>query len=217
MEILPGRYIAASAVDALWQECSGILQQYHSKNPLHAGIKTAELRQKLCPNTDQAVADALLLQLCREGHIRRVAERFALSDFAIHLTKRQNNIRTKLLQTYAKAGIESPATADVMETFPQNERADAKQVLECMVTGGELVMLTPQICWHHKVYAEACQVAAQHFAENEFLTLGEMRDLLHTSRKYALALLEYYDKNRITKKDGDNRKLTSAEPDWGML
>ena len=43
--------------------------------------------------------------------------------------------------------------------------------------------------------------------EHETLTLGELRDLINSSRKYTLAVLEYYDKNRITKKDGDLRYL----------
>ena len=47
----------------------------------------------------------------------------------------------------------------------------------------------------------------KHFDENETLTLGQLRDLINSSRKYTLAVLEYYDKNRITKKDGDLRRL----------
>ena len=91
--------------------------------------------------------------------------------------------------------------------FAQNERTDAKQVMESLVTGGELVLLTPQIGWHKDVFAHACQVTKDHFAANETLTLGELRDRLQSSRKYTLALLEYFDKNRITRKEGDLRRL----------
>ena len=80
-------------------------------------------------------------------------------------------------------------------------------MLESLVTGGELVMLTPQICWHKDTYTRVCDVVKAHFAEHETLILGELRDILGTSRKYAMAVLEYYDKNRITKKDGDVRRL----------
>jgi selenocysteine-specific elongation factor len=57
------------------------------------------------------------------------------------------------------------------------------------------------------VYANVCQVVQKHFDENEALTLGQLRDLINSSRKYTLAVLEYYDKNKITKKDGDLRRL----------
>jgi selenocysteine-specific elongation factor len=207
VEPLPGRFAAAAVMDRTWETCKEILAGYHKVNPLHAGMKEAEVRQKCFKNLDQAAADALLRQLCNEGKLRRTAQRYALGDFEIRFTKRQNNIKEKLLQTYRKAGIESPATDEVLATFPQNEKTDAKQVLESLVTGGQLVMLTPQICWYQDVYEQACQVTKEHFAQNETLVLGQLRDLLNTSRKYTLALLEYYDKNRITKKDGDLRYL----------
>ena len=207
VEPLEGRYASAAAMDRIWDTCREILAGYHKQNPLHAGMKEAEVRQKCFKALDQTTADALLRALRQEGKLRRVSERYALADFEIKFTKRQNNIKQKLLQTYQKAGLESPATDDVLGAFPQNEKTDAKQVLESLVTGGDLVMLTPQICWHRDIYARVCDVVKAHFADHETITLGELRDLTNSSRKYTLAVLEYYDKNRITKKDGDLRYL----------
>jgi selenocysteine-specific elongation factor len=207
VEPLEGRYASAAVMDKTWDTCREILTGYHKQNPLHAGMKEAEVRQKCFKNMDQTTADALLRALRQEGKLRRVSERYALADFEIKFTKRQNNIKQKLLQTYKNAGLESPATDDVMAGFPQNEKTDAKQVLESLVTGGDLVMLTPQICWYKDVYAGVCDVVKKHFEDHETITLGELRDLINSSRKYTLAVLEYYDKNRITKKDGDLRRL----------
>ena len=207
VEPLEGRYASAAVMDRTWDTCREILAGYHKQNPLHAGMKEAEVRQKCFKNTDQTTADALLYALRQEGKLRRISERYALADFEIKFTKRQNNIKQKLLQTYKNADLESPATDDVLAAFPQNEKTDAKQVLESLVTGGDLVMLTPQICWYKDVYARVCDVVKKHFEDHETITLGELRDLINSSRKYTLAVLEYYDKNRITKKDGDLRRL----------
>ena len=207
LQPLPGRYLAASVFDAIWDSCRGLLEQYHRQNPLHAGMKVAELRQKLLKNTDQAVADAILAALAREGKIKAVADRYALADFAVHLTKRQSAIREKLLQTYRKAGLEVPGLDEVIASFPPAEQGDCRQVVERLVSGGGLVMLTPQLCLHSQVYAQVCDKTRDFMAEHQELTLAEFRDLLGTSRKYALAVLEYYDKNKILKKDGDVRRL----------
>mgnify|MGYP001864032943 FL=1 len=207
LQPLPGRYLAASVFDAIWDSCRGLLEQYHRQNPLHAGMKVAELRQKLLKNTDQAVADAVLAALAREGKIKAVADRYALADFAVHLTKRQSAIREKLLQTYRKAGLEVPGLDEVIASFPPAEQGDCRQVVESLVSGGGLVMLTPQLCLHSQVYAQVCDKTRDFMAEHQELTLAEFRDLLGTSRKYALAVLEYYDKNKILKKDGDVRRL----------
>ena len=207
LQPLPGRYLAASVFDAIWDSCRGLLEQYHRQNPLHAGMKVAELRQKLLKNTDQAVADAILAALARERKIKAVADRYALADFAVHLTKRQSAIREKLLQTYRKAGLEVPGLDEVIASFPPAEQGDCRQVVESLVSGGGLVMLTPQLCLHSQVYAQVCDKTRDFMAEHQELTLAEFRDLLGTSRKYALAVLEYYDKNKILKKDGDVRRL----------
>jgi len=203
VEPLPGRYAAASVIDRVWEECREILSVYHRQNPLHAGIQSAELRQKLFRGMEQSRADALLGVLRQEGKLRRVADRYAMPDFTITLTKRQRNIREKLLKIYLSTGIETPITDHILEEYPQNERLDARQVLESLVSSGELVMLTPQICLHASAYAQVCEVAKAHFENNDALTLAQLRDLLHTSRKYSQAIVEYFDKIHVTRKEGD--------------
>ena len=203
VEALPGRYVAAAVIDRVWKDCQEVMALYHRLNPLHAGIQPAELRQKLFKGMERSCADALIGILHQEGKLRRQGDRFALSDFRVTLTKRQRGIREKLLKVYTAAGIETPITDHVMEGFPANERAEAKQVLESLLTSGELVMLTPQICLYRDTYQEILRAARGHFETNDSLTLAQLRDLLNTSRKYAQALVEYFDKIHITKKDGD--------------
>ena len=203
MEALPGRYVAASAIDKAWADCREILTQYHKQNPLHAGILSAELRQKLFKGMDRTCADSLIAILHQEGKIRKLTDRYALSDFTVTLTKRQRNIREKLLQVYTTSGIETPITDHIMEGFPSNERTEARQVLESLITSGDLILLTPQICLHRDVYNTILHAAQTHFETNDSLTLAQLRDLLNTSRQYSQAIIEYFDKIHITKKDGD--------------
>ena len=203
VEPLPGRYAAAAVIDRVWAECQEILTQYHKQNPLHAGIQSAELRQKLFKGMAQNCADALLGVLHQEGKLRKVSDRYALTDFTITLTKRQRNARERLLKIYRTSGIETPITEHILEEFSPNERIDARQVLESLISSEELVLLTPQICLYQDTYAAIREAAKAHFEQSDSLTLAQLRDLLHTSRKYAQAIIEYFDKVHITRKDGD--------------
>ena len=214
-EILPGRYIAAPVLDGIWTECKALLEPYHVKNPLHTGMKSSELRQKLFKATGFDCADALLEALRLEGKLRRTGERCALVDFQVVLSKRQKAIRERLISIYQDAGVDTPLTDDVIMLFPPAERGEVKPVLESLCTSGELVMLAPHITWHRETYDRVLEIARSHFAENDTLTLAQFRDLLDSSRKYALAALEYYDKNRYTKKDGDSRRLLLGFPESG--
>ena len=206
LEILPGRYLASIVLDKQWDSCQKLLSEYHAKNPLHAGMRLAELRQKLFPKTDLAVADGILRELQAEGKIKRVADRYALQEFEVRLTKRQNAIKDKLLKVYRDAGLESPSTDELWPMVQPKEKDEAKQVLESLVSGGQLVMLSPQIVVYKDVYAALLGALKEWFETHETITLAEYRDKMNTSRKYSLAALEYFDRNHMTKKDGDFRK-----------
>lgn len=210
LELIPGRYATAVSLDKVWNLCQKLLESYHKKNPLHAGMKSAELRQKLFKSSDRTVVDSLLEELCRDGRIKHIADCYALEDFQIHYTKRQNAIREQLLKTYRNAGVEPPTVDAVMDSLQPDERMDGTQVLDSLLSDGELVLLSPQLCCHRDIYRDVCQITQKHFAAQETLTLAEMRDMLKTSRKYALAFLEYFDRIRMTKKEGDFRKLNSG-------
>ena len=139
----------------------------------------------------------------QEGKIRRAADRYALSDFTVTLTRRQRAIREKLLSIYTASGIETPITEHIVEGYPTQERPEVWQVLESLISSGDLVFLTPQICLHRDTFASILDAARTHFETNDALTLAQLRDLLNTSRKYSQAIIEHFDKLHITKKDGD--------------
>ena len=94
--------------------------------------------------------------------------------------------------------------------FLPKEKEDCKQVLESLISSGQLVMLTPQLYYHHQTFDRVLEQTRAFFAEKEELTLAEFRDMLGTSRKYELAVLEYYDRNKMTKKEGDIRRAGVA-------
>ena len=212
VEPLPGRYVASAVLDTVAASVKNQLAGYHKQNPLHAGMKAAELRQKVFKSMEQTCADALLAELCGEGLIRREGERYAMSDFAVHYTKRQTAIKAKLLDIYEKAGIEPGTVEEISALFAANEKADLKQVLDSVLSSGELIMLSPQLCYSPSAYGKALEAAKALFAENSAVTLAQMRDALGTSRKFALAILEYFDRNYYTRKDGDARKILRGFP-----
>ena len=77
-----------------------------------------------------------------------------------------------------------------------------------MFNDGKLIKLTDQIIYHVDVYNNALKLAMDFVAEHGQITLGETRDLMGSSRKYTLALLEYWDRKNITKKVGEARTFT---------
>ena len=210
-EPLAGRYIASAALDALWARAEALLTEYHAKNPLHAGIRAAELRQKLFGTADRAAADALLALLEGEGKLRRSGERWALADFAVRLTGRQLALRTALLERAPAAPVALETTADILSRFPPKDRAEARQVFESLTTDGEFVPVTQGVYLRRAGYEAVRAAVLAHFAAYETLTLAQLRDALGISRDRALVILEFLDRAHITRREGDLRR-----PDRGF-
>jgi selenocysteine-specific elongation factor len=207
LELLPGRFIADAALDALSASCRTLLQSYHAANPLHTGLRIAELRQKLLGNEETSAANALFGELAREAVLRLESGRASLPEFQIRLTKRQRAIRDKILDVFRAAGYDTIPPEEIAGLFEPKDKNDVAQVTESLLSSGELIMLSKQIYWHRDTFEKARAVAETHFTANRELTMPQFRDLLGASRKYALAMLDYLDSAHVTKKTGDIRTL----------
>ena len=143
-------YIAAGVYSCLlytsWDRCRELLSAYHQKHPLHAGMPAAELRQKLFRQITPAEGDALLEVFRAEGRMKRAEDHWALAEFSIRLTKRQTALRDALLERFLRGGPEPDTVEAVLDSIPPERREEARQVLESLLTGGELVRLAPELC-----------------------------------------------------------------------
>lgn len=216
-EPLPGRYIAPKVLDQVLSDAGKLLSAYHTANPLHAGMKAAELRQKLFRSTDRAVADAVLTELCHEGNLKKTGDTYALADFSVHFTKRQNAVRDRILKMLAEAGIEGPAVGEIADRFDASDRTNVKQVTDSLISSGEMILLPGQICCGTDAFLSACRTVCGILSEKDSMTLAEFRDAAKTSRKYALAFLEHFDKNGYTKMQDDARCRGKNYPEMELL
>ena len=184
-----------------------LLSAYHQKHPLHAGMPAAELRQKLFRQITPAEGDALLEVFRAEGRMKRAENRWALAEFSIRLTKRQTALWDALLERFLRGGPEPDTIEAVLDSIPPERREEARQVLESLLTGGELVRLSPELCWHREVFQKGLDILRTLCADHGAVTLAEVRDAFDTTRKYALLFLEACDRRQITVREGDCRRL----------
>ena len=206
VEIAPLRYLASSVLDGLWADCEAMLTKYHREYPLHAGMRLAEARQRLLHGKAQQNADAILTCFAREGKIVLTADRCALAEFSVHLTKRQSAIREELLRTCRSAGIQGMKEDALCMLFGKRDRMECARVIESLLSAGDFVLLTPELCVEKSVLDTVDARVKKWFETNDTLALGEFRDAIGTSRDHALLVLEYYDRRGVLHREGDVRR-----------
>lgn len=193
-------YLHGDYVKKVRSAMVSVLNDFHKKNPLKGGMKREELRTRILPDVSISNVDGLLDSFIQRGSIKEVKGLISIASFKVEAGEKLQKLIDETLKLYNDAAYAPPATDDVVGGDKQKA-----QVLDAMLGERQLVRLDPQIYIGAGWYDKALELAYSMIDKNGSVTLAEFRDGLGTSRKYAVALLEHFDKSRLTKKVGDAR------------
>lgn len=183
-----------------------LLGEFHKKNPLRAGMNKEELKSKLFAHMRPRLYDSLLGYFEERHQIRLMNPYVAEDAFEIRYTENQEKIRKFLLERYQQSRFNPPKWTELQKesAFDQTQM---NRVLNALVDTGCIIKLEEDILIDSVAYAEGEQLLIDHIKGNGDIQLGQFRDLLGTSRKYAMALLDSFDRKKLTKRIEDKRIL----------
>ncbi len=187
-----------------------LLDEFHKEKPITEGMDKEEFKSRLSEKfrlTDPKKSALLLAEMVRRKILKTRDKYVSNSGFIVSYSKELSGMQETIRQKYIKAGIEAPATNDVVADIKDSKKA--RQIIEDMHKGGELIKISPAAYMYSEAYEkvlESIKTLAGQSEDNTF-SLAEFRDAHATSRKYAMAVLEYLDKKKITKLVGDRRVL----------
>jgi selenocysteine-specific elongation factor len=179
---------------ALQQSTKQTLQKYHKDYPLRQGMAKEELRDKLKIPTK--FFDAAVKQLSSENVLTESGPTVHLPGHQVKLTPEQQ----KKIDIYIKALASSPFS-------PPPETIIEPELLSILIGQRKVVKVTDNVVFTADAYDQMMKKIIDHIKTHEQITVAEVRDVLQTSRKYALALMEYLDNQKITRRVGDGRVL----------
>ena len=195
---------------AYWEKVSELANQvlahFHRENPIVEGMDREELKSRLAERMhlkSGKKAEALMAELEKRKVITIQGSIVSVAGFTVSYSDEASQMMTDMENIYKKAGIEVPSTDELVGAY--KDRKQARQVLSELTKKGILVKAGTGVLMHKEHWDRALSVLRDHLASHPQITLGEFRDLLGTSRKYAVMLLETYDQMKITKKTGDAR------------
>jgi selenocysteine-specific elongation factor len=149
-----------------------------------------------------AAVDRLIARKQLVGDLRRIGR----ADFKPKLSANLRKLKDKLIAAYREARFQPPEPASFAGQAGGNA-ANLKDLLDVCVAEGQLVFIAEDIYLHADVEAEMRRLVTERLAEGKGLTVAEIRDILGTTRKYAVPLCEYLDRAAVTRREGDLRML----------
>lgn len=182
------------------------LREYHKTNPLSSGVSRETLRQQRIRHLSAKAADAVLAFMAKEGLIRLEGEIISLTEARPQLTEAQEVLLKWLESELLKQKYAPPSPEEVMAELKQKPQ-EMKALLNILISQGTVAVIKQGLYFHRQALAEIETKLKQFLQSNGKMTVAEFRDLINTSRKYAVPLLEYFDAKKVTRREGDFRVL----------
>lgn len=178
-----------------------LLTDYHKKHRLKKGILKEEFRSKIESKFKTKEIDILINKLNNEKKIKLEENLVSLYEFKVVLNDRQKEIKNKISNILQKNAMDSLLT---MEEICKGDHY-YQEVIESMI-GYDIEKLDETYIMDKQMYLKAKEDLIEYLKVNNEITLGEYRDLVNSSRKNCMIILENFDRNKITKRN-DNKRI----------
>ncbi|MBE0430851.1 MAG: selenocysteine-specific translation elongation factor [Dehalococcoidia bacterium] len=178
----------------LAEEARRLLQDYHATFPLRRGMPPEEFRSRL--KTRPQHLEGIVGRLAEDGVLVAEGAALRLSAHSVKLSPSQQSAADAFLRTLA----ESPYC-------PPGDSSLGPDLLSLLLEQKKVVKVGEGIVFSASAYEEMVTRVTQHIGSQGTITVAEVRDLFQTSRKYAKALMEHLDAEKITLRVGDERVL----------
>ena len=188
------------------------IEGFHKKEPLSRGILQATLREKIFSRLPVEIFKAVLSSLEADKKIFGEKDFVRAAAHSLELSGAEKALRERLENIYKTAKLEVPKLEDALTDAARDTKSDknhARKIFQILLNSGEIVKITDEFYF---AQTEIAQLVAKlrKFAENSadrLIDVATFKDIAGISRKYAIPLLEYFDREKITRRAGDKRLI----------
>jgi selenocysteine-specific elongation factor len=204
----PERYLHSSAYARLSDGLVDAVRAYFVKNPFRRGMPYSDLRAEFLAAGDAPTLKVVLDALVSGGILSRKDAEIGLAGREPKSDPVETELRARVEGAFRTAGFSVPLEDEVRTKLGSNPSV-FNPILSGLVRSGDLVRLAPKVIYHRETLEAARAAVAGLIERHGSVTIAELRDRLDLSRKYAQAILEYFDKSGFTKRVEDRHVLVN--------
>ncbi|UCE06976.1 MAG: selenocysteine-specific translation elongation factor [bacterium] len=186
------------------------LEEFHQKNPTRRGISKTDLKVLINLPADALLFNKVLDELVQQQKVIVSDNRVALTTHQVKVTERQQKLMDRIANIYFEAGFTTPDVFNIAEQIGISE-SEVNEILQILFETEVLIKADEGIIFHKQRVDEAIQLIKAHFNQQHQLTVADFREMIASSRKYAVPLLNYFDSIGLTIRQHDVRVIN---PDY---
>ncbi len=213
--IADGRVVRAAGLlfsGAVWHETRegtlAALRTFHAAEPLMSGMAREALRAQLVREMPSEAFRELLLGLANVGDVRLAGERLALAGHRVVLSTYDASRAARIEDAFRRAGLDPPLVEDVLRGVGG---AHGPRLRDWLVEEGRLVRIRDGRLFHGEVLEDLRRKLREFARTSSTIEIGAFKELAGATRKNAIPLLEQFDDERLTRREGNVRRILTNE------
>jgi selenocysteine-specific elongation factor len=201
-------YIAQASFDSLKAKTLAEIEGLHRREPLARGIARKTLREKVFRHLHADIFKAVLASLETGGKIVQEKEIVRQASHSLELSGSDKILYDRLLKIYAEAGFEVPKIEEAL-ILAGGVRDHTRRIFRLLLNAGEIVKVNEEF-YFSRASIDRLIDKLKTFAAattDRLIDVPKFKEIAGISRKYAIPLLEYFDREKITRRAGDKRSI----------
>jgi selenocysteine-specific elongation factor len=202
--------LARPAFEELARSVRALLKEFHQRAPLEAGMGREEMREKIFAHLPPEIFRAVIANLAERSEVVAEKDLLRLGSHRVALSAEEQAAKDHLSELFARAGLQPMSLEEaIAKAGPQFgiDSARARAFAQMLIGSGDLVRVADLI--FHRSALDGLRETLRKFKteHGSKLEVGAFKDLTGVSRKYAIPLLEYLDRQRVTRRVGEAREI----------
>ena len=202
----PRVFIAPDVVDSLASRMNDELARFQKKNPLLDGMPKSELREKTAARAPVEAFEWVLAKRVAEGGLRSFKDLVATVDHRIQMSPEESQARDFLVAEYRESGYRPKNLSEAATNGKRDVRL-LERVQRVLLKDGTLVQIADGLVFHRDVLEELKETVRGYKTKRDSIDVGFFKEMAGVTRKYAIPLLEWLDRERVTQRSGNARRI----------
>jgi selenocysteine-specific elongation factor len=198
-------FISKPALDLVRKDLISALDTFHKYNALVAGMSKEELRGRFSDVMPE-VFDSVFNEAARAGKIELSGELVRLPGRGVVMKDEEAESKKIIEAAFATAGLKVPALKDVLAGL-KVDKTRAQKIVTLLLRDKVLVKISDDLVFHQNALGNLRKRIVLEKAKSPKLDVARFKDLTGVTRKYAIPLLEYLDREHVTRRVGDERVI----------
>ena len=198
------RFLHLPALEALKARILGAALDFHKQNPLVGGISKEELRAQV--DAIPEVFEAVAAMLVREKKIEGAGDLMRLPGRGVVMKDEEAESKKKIEDAFSSAGLKVPALHEVLAGL-KVDKVRAQKIVTLLLRDKVLIKVSDELVFHRSALEELRRQMAAYRVKLTKIDVAAFKELTGATRKYAIPLLEYLDRERVTRRVGDAREI----------